>query len=98
VTDHDSEWIFADGVVDPIDHTAKVVGGIFYVRDAVKAARNVDPAAFPTFIGDLDDLAFARRVIGRMLDLGWTPPRSSASSPVAEAMSLVLHTDEGISS
>ena len=43
-------------------------------RQAITAARQEDPATFPGYTLELSPAALARRIVGGLLDAGWTPP------------------------
>lgn len=69
------------------DHgTPPVVYAEEYVRDLiaahldVAAARVNNPAAFPGYIIEPTVAALGCRIVGELLDAGWTPP-SSRSAP-----------------
>ena len=59
---------------DPIDYASSLVQMHIEVNLMVRAARYEDPATFPGYLLDLSLEALSRRVIGDLMDAGWTPP------------------------
>ena len=59
---------------DPIDYASRLVQMHIEVNLTVRLARAEDPATFPGYLLDLSLDALSRRVIGDLLDAGWTPP------------------------
>jgi hypothetical protein len=78
VTDPDIAFLarFAyDQGTDPIDYaTVNVIEGHLQVYLTVLAARVVDPASFPIYDPELSTAVLSRRILGDLLDAGWTPP------------------------
>lgn len=62
--------------IDPIEHAAQLIAIDLEVRDLV-AAKQVHPRT-PIALLDQSDDAYARRIIARLLDAGWSPPDVSA--------------------
>jgi hypothetical protein len=60
---------------DPIDWAESLVKAQIQVRDEIVIARREDPCTYPGYLLALDDAAVARRILGRLLDAGWTPPQ-----------------------
>lgn len=71
---------------DPLTHAEGRVATLIAVNLQVIGARFSDPAAFPIYSQDTSIPALSRRILGLMLDIGWTPPdvspASSAEPPV----------------
>jgi len=59
---------------DPIDWAVSLVVAQIDARDSVVSARLEIPGAYPGYLLDLDDESVARRIIGALLDAGWTAP------------------------
>ena len=60
---------------DPIDYAASNVIQIHIdVYLTVLAARATDPASFPGYVLEATTAALSRRILGDLLDAGWTPP------------------------
>lgn len=59
---------------DPIDWAITIAESAITVREEIIAARRVKPGAYPIFKLSLEPGAFARRIVGQLLDAGWTPP------------------------
>lgn len=60
---------------DPIDYAAVNVIEIHIdTYLSIVAARYEDPASFPGYTLELSRPALARRIVGDLLDAGWTPP------------------------
>lgn len=62
---------YAEGV-DPIDHAVQLVVFDLEIRDAARAG-DIHPGV-PVMLLDQDDAAYARRIVAKLLDAGWTPP------------------------
>lgn len=60
--------------VDPLLWAEKLVGELIDVHLEVMVAREADPKAFPGFPIELTLGALSRRILGDLLDAGWTPP------------------------
>jgi hypothetical protein len=58
----------------PLDWAEKQVDVLIRVHQEVIAARAEDPGTFPGYCIELTTGALARRIIGELLDAGWTPP------------------------
>jgi hypothetical protein len=60
---------------DPIDWAITLAATQLNARREIEKARATDPAAYPGYRLDLDDWSVARRIVGELLDAGWTPPQ-----------------------
>lgn len=60
--------------VDPIDHAVQIAQINLDVYITVCAARYENPAAFPGYDPEPRIEKTARRIVGELLDAGWTPP------------------------
>jgi hypothetical protein len=60
--------------IDPVDYAEGYVTSAIDVHLNVAASRFEDPATFPGYCLDLTTGALARRIVGILLDAGWTPP------------------------
>ena len=73
-----SDDVLADALrregLDEIDVAAALTAPIIVVSQWVTAGRVKDPEAFPGYVGDTDAVAVARKILGCLLDIGWTPP------------------------
>jgi hypothetical protein len=64
-----------DNGTDPIDYAAEnVIEGHVKAYLTVLAARVVNPATFPIYDPDLSTAVLSRRILGDLMDAGWTPP------------------------
>lgn len=64
-----------DHGTDPVDYAIEnVIEGHLKVYLTVLAARVMDPAGFPIYDPDLSTAVLSRRILGDLLDAGWTPP------------------------
>jgi hypothetical protein len=64
-----------DNGQDPIDYAAhSVIGSHISAHFTILAARMENPAAFPGYVLDLTTAALSRRILGDLMDAGWTPP------------------------
>jgi hypothetical protein len=69
-----AQWAYRHGT-DPIDWAVEsVVGNQISVYLTITAARAENPANFPGYVLELTQGALARRIVGGLLDAGWTPP------------------------
>ena len=59
---------------DPIDWAEGTVGDLICVHWTVMAARAENPAAYPGYTIEPSIAALSRRILGGLLDAGWTPP------------------------
>lgn len=59
---------------DPVAHAEKRVATVIEVNLQVIGGRFCDPEAFPLYSRDTGTGALSRRILGLLLDLGWTPP------------------------
>lgn len=61
--------------VDPIDNAIDAVTTFLHAADAISAARRDNPASFPLSGPEAVTHGYwARRIVGELLDAGWTPP------------------------
>lgn len=65
---------------DPLNYAVFLVQTAIEARDLVVEARSRDPKLCPFYGHDTSDAAVAHRVIGCLLDAGWTPPNTEARS------------------
>lgn len=68
----------------PIDHAEQGISIYLHVRDEILTARAVDPASYPGYVLPTDDASWSRRILGDLMDAGWTPPEIAATE--AEAL------------
>lgn len=59
---------------DPINWAIQLAEDVIGWRDTIVAGRLEKPGSFPGYRLGLDTPAVARRIIGHLLDAGWTPP------------------------
>lgn len=60
---------------DPISYAAQaVIQTHVDVYLAICAGRAGDPASFPGYVLELTTEALSRRILGDLMDAGWTPP------------------------
>jgi hypothetical protein len=59
---------------DPIDWATQKTVSFIDAHIDVSVARLTNPAAFPGYCIPLTFDALARRIVGGLLDAGWTPP------------------------
>lgn len=64
---------YADGT-DPIEWAETITENLLMIHDEVTAGRAADPTSFPGVPGDFSREGSARRVVGALLNAGWTPP------------------------
>jgi len=89
----DINWVtastYADGM-DLTDFATTMVAIYIDTRDAVLTARATNPAAFANLPAVADDSseAFARRILGQLLDMGWKPPTTQALDDAVKAHGL----------
>jgi hypothetical protein len=68
-----------DHGTDPIDYAVSHVIQIHIdVYLTVCAARAEDPASFPGYVLEATLPALSRRILGDLMDAGWTPPALEA--------------------
>lgn len=70
---------YANGIT-PIDWAVKLTEFELDARADILASRAQDPKAYPGYGLSLDDGAVARRIVGALLDAGWTPPTVGEAS------------------
>ena len=69
-----ASYAYAHGT-DPIDWAIDgIAKNNIDVYLTITAARQEDPATFPGYTLELSPAALARRIVGGLLDAGWTPP------------------------
>jgi len=72
---------------DPMAYAEKRVAVLIEVHLLVVNGRAENPGSFPIYSRDLSDEALARRILGGLLAIGWTPPDiSPALSPISEGV------------
>lgn len=59
---------------DPVDWAVTLAETQIDASAVILATRQWKPDAYPLFRGELTPGAIARRIIGDLLDAGWTPP------------------------
>jgi hypothetical protein len=59
---------------DPLAYAEKRVAMVIKVHLSVVNGRAENPGSFPIYSRDLSDEALARRILGGLLAIGWTPP------------------------
>lgn len=64
---------YANGV-DPVDWAVELTQTQIETSAEILFAREQRPDAYPQFRGELTAGAVARRIVGELLDAGWTPP------------------------
>ena len=69
-----AEFAYDQGV-DPIDYAVHgVIESHVDVNLTIRAARAENPVSFPGYWADLSTAALSRRILGDLMDAGWTPP------------------------
>ena len=71
-----SRSAYASGT-DPVDWACTLAELQIDALQLITAARADNPAAYPVFQMELSPAATARRVVGLLLDAGWTPPAAT---------------------
>ena len=72
-----ARFAYGNGI-NPIDYaTAHVIEGHLKVYMTVLAARIEDPDSFPIYDPTLSTAVLSRRILGDLLDAGWTPPEAA---------------------
>lgn len=73
----DIDWMassaYAQGK-DPIDYAAEWLTTLIETHHDVMVGRAKNPASFPGYCLAVTDEALALRIVGELLDAGWTPP------------------------
>ncbi len=64
---------------DPIDWAIELAEIQIGLRDEVVAGRIENPKSYPSYQLDLSTGAVARRIVGDLLDAGWTPPTGATA-------------------
>lgn len=59
---------------DPIDYAIGYVENLIGTHLMVLGCRMEDPAAFPGYIIEPTLAAVSRRIVGTLMDAGWSPP------------------------
>jgi len=62
---------------NPLDYAERQLEILITVHLMVMAARSEDVASFPGYPADLGFASLARRILGDLLDAGWTMPGSA---------------------
>ncbi|WP_304455930.1 hypothetical protein [Nocardiopsis sp. YSL2] len=83
---------------DPVEHAVRRAAIEIEVADEVTVSRLEDPAACPIYGATPTAESTARRIIGRLLTLGWTQPAAQAPAPTkGTAMTAAdLHEELGV--
>lgn len=69
-----ARFAYTNGI-DPIDYAAHgIIQAHVDVHLAICAGRAENPASYPGYWRDLTTAALSRRILGDLLDAGWTPP------------------------
>jgi hypothetical protein len=71
---------------DPVAYAEKRVAVLIQVHLLVAEGRAENPASFAVYSRDLSDGALARRILGGLLAIGWTPPDIDPPMPLAEGV------------
>lgn len=67
--------------MDPIDYAVHgVIESNIDAHLTIRAARAMNSESFPAYWRDLTTAALSRRILGDLMDAGWTPPQL-ASEP-----------------
>jgi hypothetical protein len=78
MSDIDAMAKFAyDHGTSPLDWAERHVNDLIDVHITVWSSRLQDPATFPAYSLDLTTEALARRILGELLDAGWTIPEAT---------------------
>lgn len=64
---------YADST-EPLKWAESITENLLFLHDEITAGRAVDPASFPGVPGDFSREGTARRIVGALLNAGWTPP------------------------
>jgi hypothetical protein len=64
---------YANGT-DPVDWAVTLAQVQIETAATILITREHTPGAYPQFRGELTAEAVARRIVGELLDAGWTPP------------------------
>lgn len=65
---------------NPIDYAEHGIKILIELRDEIRIARAEDPAAFPGYTLPTDDATWSRRILGALMDAGWSPPPPQEAS------------------
>ncbi len=60
--------------ISPVDYAVGSVKDLIDVHRRVAADRQEDPESWPGYCIPLTDEALASRIVGDLMDAGWTPP------------------------
>lgn len=77
----DIAWIHQvayDQGKDPVEHAVEHVAMFVELAEVIRADRVTDPDSFPGYGPDVSFDHFARRIVGGLLDAGWTLPAVSS--------------------
>jgi hypothetical protein len=66
---------------DPVTYAEGRVAMVVKVHLSVVNGRAESPGSFPVYSRDLSDEALARRILGGLLAIGWTPPDFAQCPP-----------------
>lgn len=78
MTDNLDPWSVAayrEGI-DPVTWALQCTEQLIEVHALVTAGRATDPNSYPGYVIELTDTALANRIVGLLLDAGWTPPNT----------------------
>ena len=84
IDDWPARYAYESGT-DPVTYAEKRVAMVVSVHLTVIEGRAENPASFPVYSRDLSDGALARRILGGLLAIGWTPPDIDLPEPLAFA-------------
>lgn len=65
--------------VSPIEYAVQLAWTQMEVQAEVLVSRIDNPQAYPGYLLPLDSDAVARRIIGELLDAGWSPPHTTST-------------------
>lgn len=58
----------------PIDHAIMLAETEIQVMQEIRTGRQTDPSTFPGYFLATDNRASATRIVGLLIEAGWTPP------------------------
>jgi hypothetical protein len=77
VADSHIDWLAAEAYArgeHPVDHAVTRLTMLLDTIDTIRAARVDEPSSFPIYGRDTSAEHAARRCVGMLMELGWTPP------------------------
>jgi hypothetical protein len=80
---------------DPVEHAVRRAAIEIEVADEVTVSRLENPAACPIYGATPTAESTARRIIGRLLNLGWAPPAAEPPAPT-KGTAADLHEQLGV--